>query len=100
MNPRIGILRFTAACALLASLAAPAWADNQSLYTDLAAAGYEVKSVVFLDPGFTSRYGAKYDPTDTVLITLQNGHSTAACFWYASVWINQDLAQRKCAVFK
>jgi hypothetical protein len=100
MNLRIAMLQAAGACALFSVLAAPARADNQSLYTDLAAAGYEVRSVVFLDPQFTSRYAAKYDPTDTVVITLQNGHSTAACFWYASVWITQDLAARKCSVFK
>ena len=100
MSLRIGVLPAAAAFALLSASAAPAWADNQSLYTDLTAAGYEVRSVVFLDAEFTTRYEAKYDPTDTVVITLQNGHSTAACFWYASVWITQDLAGRKCAVFK
>ena len=100
MNLRIGVWRVAAACVFLSAFAAPARADNQSLYTDLAAAVYEIKSVVFLDPQFTSRYEAKYDPTDTVVITLQKGPSTAVCFWYATVWVTQDLAARKCDVFK
>ena len=99
MITRIGLL-IASLCILQSVTSRPALADNQSLYTELVAAGYEIKSVSFLDPDFTSRYGAKFDPQDTVVITLQKGASSAACFWYASAWINQDLATRKCSVFK
>ena len=77
----------------------PALADDQP-YKALLADGFEIKSVVFLDPAFTTRYGNKIDNEDTVVVTLQKGPSSAVCYWYASAWITQGLNGKTCSVFK
>jgi hypothetical protein len=69
------------------------------LYKTLLADGYEVKNVVVLNPDFTSRYGNKNDFQDTVIVSMQKGSSSAACYWYATDWITQNLGEKKCAVF-
>jgi len=94
-----GKLFGVASLLLLSCLARPALADDQP-YKALLADGYEIKSVVFLDPAFTTRYGNKIDNQDAVVVTLQKGPSSAVCYWYATAWINQALADKSCAVFK
>jgi len=74
-------------------------AHADELYKALLADGYEVKNVVVLNPDFTSRYGNKNDFQDTVIVSMQKGPSSAACYWYASDWITQNLGEKKCAVF-
>lgn len=84
---------------LLSCFGRTALADDQP-YKALLADGYEIRSVVFLDPAFTTRYGNKIDNTDTVVVTLQKGPSSAVCYWYAAAWITQALNDKTCAVFK
>jgi hypothetical protein len=89
---------------LAAVVAAMLWgahaAHADELYKSLLSEGYEIKSVVILTPDFTTRYGNKIDSQDAVVVTMQKGPSSAACYWYARDWLNQALADKKCNVFK
>lgn len=75
-------------------------AAADELYKTLIGEGYEIKSVVILDPQFTTHFGNKIDNDYTALISLQKGGSSAACYIYVTDWINQNLATKKCAVLK
>ncbi|MGH6989224.1 MAG: hypothetical protein ACREFD_12975 [Stellaceae bacterium] len=86
-----------AAGAMLSSVRA---AQADALYKSLLVGGYEIKSVVVLNSDFTSHFGNKLDNNYTVLVTLQKGSSSAACYFYIKDWINQTLSKRTCAVFK
>jgi len=91
-------LGLAAIVAAMLSVTHAARADE--LYKSLLSEGYEIKSVVILPPDFTTRYGNKIDAQDAVVVSMQKGPSTAACYWYARDWLNQALADKKCNVFK
>jgi len=99
-------IRTVAFCAALSVISAggalaetPAASATANTIKSLLTQGFEVKDVLYLSGSATTREAQQVEK-NTVLITLQKGALTAACWFDLSLWISQQISTGTCNVLQ